>query len=32
MILGLSERSRRGSKWRTIREFSRVNDGLIFLM
>lgn len=31
-ILGLSDRRRRGSRWRAIRAFSRVNDGLIFLM
>lgn len=30
--LGLSERSSKGNKWRAIREFSRVKDGLMFLM
>lgn len=31
IILGLRERSNKGNRWRAIREFSRVNDGLIFL-
>lgn len=32
MILGFSDRRSKGSKWRAIRAFSRVKDGLIFLI
>ena len=32
MILGLSDRSNKGKRWRAMSVFSRVNDGLILLM
>ena len=32
MTWGLSDRSTSGSRWSAIRAFSRVNDGLMFLV
>lgn len=32
MILGLSDSSSRGIRWSIIRAFSRVNEGLMFLI
>lgn len=32
MISGLSDKSTSGSRWSVIRAFSRVNDGLMFLV